>query len=506
MNFKKNWFSYCLWVLYAFSACVFFLRAMSSLLENMPVENLYVRLAIVCIPFLLLSVLSAGFRYLVNAKGKTAVSEEKKEAVNKNAWEVFAVLLFLGLGLFLRIYFLESGSEEAAYFETARVGNGVVTPIAHGAQYIYVLLLRGIFFLVGNHFAAGIILQIFLQMAAALVLYFAIRRLVGKTASFAMLFGMMFFPEMMKQGLMLSPKMLYLLLYGFVLLMIGRFVRRQKNKKVFLWHSWIQAFVTGGCIGFLSYLDISGLTLLIPLTCSLFLFDGKEPVEKNRGSRYGTVFQWLTALAGFVLLGLLFFAVDAIQNGTSIGLVVETWCTLFSFKGFSISSLFSALSGQRTMLTDILLVLIAFLLLAGIPAFFVKRREEMQMPWFVLVFSVCILQAGSFYSRGMGCECLLWVWTLVLMGAGLQSLARQKDSAVRKEILENLQKEQTVETAERTVETPSKNPQEKKINYIENPLPLPKKHEKKTMGYQRRVGTRQMKFDIEVPDDDDFDI
>ncbi len=506
MNFKKNWFSYCLWALYAFSTCVFFLRAMSSLLENMPIENLYVRLAIVCIPFLLLSVLSAGLRCLVNAKGKTAVLGEKKEAVNKTAWEIFIALLFWGLGLFLRIYFLQSGSEEAAYFETAKVGNGVITPIAHGAQYIYVLLLRGIFFLVGNHFAAGIMLQIFLQMAGAVVLYFAVRSLVGKTASLAMLFGMMFLPEMMKQGLTLSPKMLYLLLYGSVLLMIGCFIRRQEKQTVFPWYSWINAFVIGGCIGFLTYLDVSGITLFIPLVCSLFLHHDEKTAEESHRAKYGIVLQRLTALAGFVLLCLFCFVLDAIQNKTSPGLVFETWCTLFSYKGFSISSLFSALSGQRTMLTDIMLVLTAFLLLAGIPAFFVKRREEMQLPWFVLVFSVGILQAGNFYARGMGCEYLLWVWVLVLMGAGLQSLVRQKDAADRKEVPVSPQKEALTETVEHTVEKPLEKPQEKKINYIENPLPLPKKHEKRTMGYQKRVGTRQMKYDIEVSDEDDFDI
>ncbi len=506
MNFKKNWFSYCLWGLYAFSACLFFLRAMSSLLENMPVENVYVRIAIVCIPFLLLSVLSAGFRHFVNCRGKTADTGEEKKKVNKIAWEIFAVLLIWGLGLFLRIYFLKSGGEEAAYFETARVGNGAVTPIAHGAQYIYVLLLRGIFFLVGNHFAAGILLQVFLQMAGAAVLYFAVRRLVGKTAAFAMLFGMMFLPEMMKQGLMLSPKMLYLLLYGLVLLMTGRFVRRQEKPNVFPWHSWIHSFVTGGCIGFLTYLDVSGITLLIPLTCSLFIHHSEETEEESHRGKYGTVFQWMTAFAGFVSVSLLCFALDAMQNATSFVRVFETWRTLFSYKGWSINSLFSALSGQRTMLTDILLVLITFLLLAGIPAFFVKRREEMQMPWFVTVFSIAILQAGSFYARGMGYEYLLWVWVLVLMGAGLQSLARQKDLADRKEILVSAQEEQLTEPVEQTAEKPLEQPQEKKINYIENPLPLPKKHEKRTMGYQKRVGTRQMKYDIEVSDDDDFDI
>lgn len=44
------------------------------------------------------------------------------------------------------------------------------------------------------------------------------------------------------------------------------------------------------------------------------------------------------------------------------------------------------------------------------------------------------------------------------------------------------------------------------IELIENPLPLPKKHEKREMDYQYQVAEDKMKFDVEVADGDDFDI
>ena len=47
---------------------------------------------------------------------------------------------------------------------------------------------------------------------------------------------------------------------------------------------------------------------------------------------------------------------------------------------------------------------------------------------------------------------------------------------------------------------------EKEIKYIENPLPLPKKHEKKSMGYKFEVPPEKMKYDIQVSDADDFDL
>ena len=41
--------------------------------------------------------------------------------------------------------------------------------------------------------------------------------------------------------------------------------------------------------------------------------------------------------------------------------------------------------------------------------------------------------------------------------------------------------------------------------FIENPLPLPKKHEKREMGYQYEIAEDKMNFDVEIKENDDFD-
>ncbi len=45
-----------------------------------------------------------------------------------------------------------------------------------------------------------------------------------------------------------------------------------------------------------------------------------------------------------------------------------------------------------------------------------------------------------------------------------------------------------------------------KVKLIENPLPLPKKHVRREMDFDRIVEWDKMKFDIAVDDADDFDI
>ncbi len=52
-----------------------------------------------------------------------------------------------------------------------------------------------------------------------------------------------------------------------------------------------------------------------------------------------------------------------------------------------------------------------------------------------------------------------------------------------------------------------KEAQKPKIDYIPNPLPLPKKHVPRTMDYDLEPPEEQMKFDLELSgEDDDFDL
>jgi len=66
------------------------------------------------------------------------------------------------------------------------------------------------------------------------------------------------------------------------------------------------------------------------------------------------------------------------------------------------------------------------------------------------------------------------------------------------------EKQQDIEIEEMDiVESATK---KKEIKFIENPLPLPKKHVKKSMDYRFEPEPELMKYDIEVKENDDFDL
>ena len=137
MTYKKNWVGVCLWAFYALAAFLGYAKALYDVLQAPHVTNHYIQFGIVFLSFALVTAVFIQIRKLANLL---------KRPVHV-LWEALLFVLLFATGVFLRIYFIGRGTEHAAYFETAMVNGSPVTTLAHGAQYFYVLLLRGLFLL-----------------------------------------------------------------------------------------------------------------------------------------------------------------------------------------------------------------------------------------------------------------------------------------------------------------------------------------------------------------------
>ncbi len=413
MTFRKNIFSYLLWALFTASVCIYHIAIIKLLLDRTPIKDDYAQMGVIGLTIVLAGGIFALFRRLA---GKRKEETGRHEVVHI-IWEAALAVLVLGAGIFVRSCLAGNGTQEAAFFETASVTGEPVIPIAHGAQYLYVLALRGLFILVGNHFTAGIMLQIFLQALAALVWYFAIRRISGPVAALLYLMGVMLLPASILEGVTYSPKMLYLLLYGIVFMMVGRILRRQKKGGQTKWYGWLQTAATGIGIGAMTYLDVSGLVLLLPV---FFLYGVREDGEKAQGGvkRFLRIsLQVATVVLVFFLTAFLLLFLDGTQNGAGIEQVFDTWCTLFAYKGAE--GLPSLLYPADTF-SICSMAIVSFLLLFGIPAFFVHEKRETQMLYFFFLAGAGAVIAGGFHASGMTAGYLALMLLLALMGAGVQ--------------------------------------------------------------------------------------
>lgn len=499
MSFEKSKISYVFFGVHMLLACTLFFVVFHRALDFTALENPYWQTALVCFVFFLAAALFVPVRRLAERK------KEWRTASGVLLAEGIVVVLLLAAGvllrrnMLLRTLFTYAGPWDGTYFELAKVDGEGIPVLSYGAQYVYVAMLRALFLVVGNHAFAGFALQLVLQTVAALIWYLAVRRLSGRMTGIVVLATLMLMPSSVKEVLLYSPRMLYFLLLGVGLLLAGRLLKQQKGTREG-WCFWLFVVAFGACAALLTYLDPVGLLLLIPV-CFLAVTEGHHKLLR----------QWLVLLGVFLLTLAGCFLLDALLSGAEPLRVAGTWLHACEPKAPVWAEL--VFLRDNTGMELFMQAGLAFLILLGLPAFFCRRRKEGQTLWILLAMglsAVCLLRTDYVKERY---AFLLLVLFAVLAGSALEALFAVEAEAETAKTAETEAdvKEETVQpeavaamgTAREKTETGQ---DDKQIRFIENPLPLPKKHVKKTMGYQREVPPEEMHYDIAVPDTDDFDL
>ena len=127
------------------------------------------------------------------------------------------------------------------------------------------------------------------------------------------------------------------------------------------------------------------------------------------------------------------------------------------------------------------------------------------MTWIILCLVADPTPLAMSGEHGFG-VLSLYIWA-VLAGLGLQNCLFGGRAKVMQAVIEEINT--AVEAAEQAAHANESGTMEShtsKPRYIENPLPLPKKHVAKEMDYQYDIAEKDMKYDLFVSDQDDFDI
>ena len=511
MSFKKNLLSVLIWIPFSLVVCGLFGLALYENLPQIPfVNNFYLQIGFTVLAFVLTIGVFIGIRKL-----------SKKEIVkNTLLLEALLFAVLLGAGVLVRcIYFIRFTGYpptdiDNAYFSIAQVTGEGIPHIAHGAEYFYLILLRGMFLLFGNHLVAGYILQIVLQCLACVSWYIGIRKLSGPGAGLIFMEGVLLLPQSGFDCIAYSPNYLYLFLTGIVFVFITNVLKYEYDSKPFKWFTCILRFLLGASIGILIYLDVTGCILLIPALAIVFV--GRNPqmaALSLKQKLFRVALQLFAIVLGAFLSLTVSFYIDAWQSGNSVKQVLDVWFTLFSYKGIGeVPVIFTYWRSTWAIIA------ILFLLVLGCFAFFTRKKTENQLVWMFMLLAGFGIHFTSLYTPGMNCDPLLLFLVLGLTDAGVLALVKNDNiSQVTENALLNTQVKEVNEVTYQefnskteiippTVTTEDQNPTEGKVNFIENPLPLPKKHVKRTMDYGIEIPAEQMEFDIQTSDMDDFDI
>ena len=167
MSWKKNIFSYFLWVIYILIVGVMAVHIGEYITSIMNFQNGAISYVIAVFLFLI------GFLlFVILGKGITLFptrDNSKSSDVRRIVVRSLIVVALLAVGILLRVYYISYAGEELTYYDIAKVTEKSSIPmVAHGVIYFYLQLLRGLFLIVGNKWIAGIWMQIILHIIASL--------------------------------------------------------------------------------------------------------------------------------------------------------------------------------------------------------------------------------------------------------------------------------------------------------------------------------------------------
>ena len=488
----KNAFSYLLWAFYTVMVGTLMV-GIGNIFCN---DDLPSWCGIV-FAMVLMAVPGGGAFLLHRLAPKLKAFFENREKLSLAAEAGILAVLFV-LGAAFRAAGFQSVEDTAGYYELAEVTMGQEMPqIAHGAVHVYVQILHLVFLLLGNHYVFGITVQIVFQCVAVLLLYCQLRKYIGLIAAMTAAAFFTCAPYMVQAGLTLSPDMMYLCLLSAAGVVAASACSHGFGDGMAGGKLRLFFFVLAGIVSSVTaYLDVMGVVLMFFSVCMIFRVD-RELSGPGRKA-----VPCLCCVLGFVFGFAGCALVDALVSGQSFGSALQVWFQLYRPGNF----LMPATYGMQDSRVESL-VLLQLMALAIYSFWFEKKRDQLT----VYMLAACaVILAGclGMFTQEMPGTLFLYLLFVIMAGIGLQQcfdggvalktqIAQEGGQEVwEREIQEREEQERQRQYKNEYDALADKEPPEKKeIKYLENPLPLPKKHEKKVLGY-----------DYPVAEDDDFDI
>lgn len=479
MTWKKDLFSYFVWFVYALAVGLGIACVVNAVCDYTGI-SIYVGIAVSVVYV----ALAGGVVFLLHRRRASGRRVQREPAAGAVAETAIAVLI-LAAGLVLRVNGIEGAGEKAAYFQAASVISGQSIPqVVQGSVYLYLQLLHGVFYFLGNKLMAGVWLQILLQFTAVLLLYFAVRCFAGKVGATIFLCFSMFSSYMVEEALNLSPEMLYLVIWSAVLLwVVTGSVRKLRVSEYFF---------TGLLLAVPCYLDVAG-TFLFFAAASVLFCRRDEEIRNGGRVRAGAL------CAAGLFLG--FFAcvlTDAVCSGKTFGGVLGAWMTLYRPEGFSIP----LSTGEARFPAEFILLL--GLLVFGVFGFWRDRESDRMKGWVVGLCAVALLGCFGCFTPLMPMGVYLFLLMLALAALGVDECFRRTEPVPEEAEPEEQKPEELVYV--RLPDVPRRQEPPPRAGMIENPLPLPRKHVSRVLDYDIKSVDDSGGYDLETDENDDFDL
>ncbi|MBR6382110.1 MAG: glycosyltransferase family 39 protein [Lachnospiraceae bacterium] len=452
MKTRRNPISYLTWIVYAVLALAYSYRVCTALAASFGFHRVYgiagciLLLAVLFGVYALVRHLrSSRLEKLLDAWDLTGAKRFAKSGKNQLlATGILAAVLCIAGAVLRFLYFQKNDIRTGVWFELAKVTQVPLSGRIHAVSDWYLRLLHGFFFLFGNHAWAGVLLQALLQYLAVIACFFAVKRSAGKLAALCMTAFWMLGGFGISRIFILGPHELTFLLFAVSFLILTRCVPVRGRNPV-----W--TILAGIFAGISVYADV---TLTVLPVLALGIFWARPAGEGEEISRFVTEKQHPVPLGKravrfAVYLGTLLFtlvlclAADVLLGGDPLSKVLSGIGGLYQGGPSMLEGirLISDLTGES--------ILLALLLLLGIPAFVFQSDRDMGSLFVLsLTLLLVLLMLGIPTAEEDGTVLL---YTLLTILAGLDKAVPVLSDARKRVLLAAGKNPEQEATGEQTI-------------------------------------------------------
>lgn len=537
MNLKKSVFSYIIWAVFAVLCCLGVVFA----LDAAEIADIFgwpysVMTGAACGYLILTAAVFFALRTLCAEIGEHVSDRERLERI---ASVVLPAAVLVGIVVYLILYMLYHVPltlEDDSFYRQAVVSAGAGVPFAvHGASFLYPHLLHVMLLVFGNTPFAGVVLQIILFFICLLLLYIGMQAFAGVVPAAISMAALGFLPVSLQFVFSLTPEFFFLAFYLSGFCLAGMLFQKYRERSCASAGLYFLAFLSGIYIGFLVYLDLYSISLFL-FPAVFYSLDSKK-LKQALGINLTILFG---GGAGFILSVLLAARIGGMGVSAYLRELLALYTQNIRFERELLEK--TLLLPDVTLVGSLLTVSFAFFV---IPAFFLWKKSQ-NSAFILNLLLVYILTV--FHVLSMNAQMAVTFSWSVLAGLGFYGVVRlpevqaedgteeemsaeekrsekaegtqKKKNKAKKELSEKNDtlkeekksgekavKEELIKTDAET--NASENKVQKKPapgQPLHNPLPVPKKKSRSQVDFGYQVKEADMKFDVEVSDNDDFDV
>ena len=414
---------------------------------------------------------------------------------DKNRSRTFiTTIVFIALavvGVFLRSFSIKNISEFPMIIDNALlIDHTGATYSSLSLEKIYTSLFSFFFSFVGNKASLAIYFQIILQVISIMLLFYAVKSFSNKITAWACYVISIATPF----AFSISIDQFFFMIFALILFLFGLYVQIINKKERSITLKWMFNFVLSLFITRLIFLEPIFVVLVVfGLLVSLIYSDSTENATKTK------VICGISYLLGVLLSILSYVGMKYYFFGEKIKTQLEELLNrLFVCKDNPFAQVQTYIENFVGKEIYIYIILGVFLILLIFGYF--NRDKKAPILFSILFFMIVLDQL--FLETSVRPDVVLGFVFFVLVVLGVQGIILLIVSHQAKKTAYDHSKKEEKNEIENEQKDKVENEEEKleenlpKINYIENPLPLPKKHVPKTLDYRFDPKPEDMHYDI----------